>query len=79
MVKINWETKFHAMRTKVELAVKAQIEKVLMSAVGSARCAVHKKYAEVNLSGKGLDKLDFQVNGCCEDFIAQVEGKLANL
>ncbi len=79
MVQINWDTNFKAMRTQVEKTVMAQIEKVIISAVGSARCSEHKKYAELNLSGKGLDKLDFQVNGCCAEFIAKVEAKLANL
>ncbi len=79
MVSIKWDANFQGMRTQVERAVIAQIEKVLISAVGSARCGVHKKYAEINLSGKSLDKLDFQVNGCCQEFIEQVEGRLGDL
>lgn len=79
MVKVKWDTNFHALRTKVERTVMAQIEKVVVQAVGNTRCSVHQESPEVLLSGKALDKLDFQVNGCCQELIEKTEAKLANL
>ncbi len=79
MAKIKWDTNFQSLRTKVERTVMSQIENVVVQAVGNTRCRVHDEEGEVLLSGKGLDKLEFQVSGCCDDLIAKIEAKISNL
>jgi hypothetical protein len=79
MLKVVWDQNFKMMRTQVERTVIAQIEKVLVQSVGNIRCKEHDKDPAVLVSGKGLDKLEFQVQGCCDELIEKVEAKLANL
>lgn len=79
MVKIKWDTNFQAARTKLERTVMAQLEKVVSGAVGNTRCPIHKESGEVLLTGKSLDKLEFQVSGCCDELVEIIEGKLSSL
>ena len=44
--------------------------------VGSIRCPEHNKSANIKGKGRSLDKLKFEVSGCCEKLINKVKLKL---
>ena len=43
----------------------------------SCRCSTHGESPKVTIAGRSIDNLKFEVDGCCDEFLAIVQKKLA--
>jgi len=62
-----------------EALTKAALEKAqehLKKVVGSARCPEHGATAKITFKGRSVDKLSYDVSGCCQKLIDGVKAKL---
>jgi hypothetical protein len=58
---------------------KAAMESIVAQAkqkVGSVRCATHGQSPTVRVEGRALNRLTFDVQGCCQTVIDQVRSRL---
>lgn len=81
MVEITWEINGKKVSANnfgnaLEAAVFKSVQERISQAVGSTRCAVHGKAAQITVRGRDLKDLNFEVKGCCEALIEQVRIKL---
>lgn len=60
----------------LERAVLESAKKAIIERVGSVRCPQHGQAAKIIYKGHSLDKLSFEVEGCCEALIGTVKYKL---
>ena len=60
----------------LEGAMLSAITQGLQKRVGACRCSVHGAAPKLIGKGRGIDKLNFEVSGCCEKLIADVKSKL---
>ncbi len=60
----------------LEGAMLSAISESLQKKVGSVRCSVHGQSPRLIGKGRRLDKLNFEVSGCCEKVIENVKAKL---
>ncbi len=60
----------------VKTAIEA-IEEQMAETIGDMECATHAKGPNVKIEGTSLDDISITVNGCCADFISEVNQKLS--
>jgi hypothetical protein len=63
----------------LERVILKKIQGAIKEAVGAVRCPEHGQGAKVVAKGRDLSKLSFEVSGCCEALIKEVERKLEHL
>ena len=65
---------------KLGIALEAEVLRAALShveeTIRNLRCPEHNQPPQIIASGKSLDKMQFEVSGCCEKFIQQVEEAL---
>ena len=75
--KINGKTvNFKNIKDSIESFTLKGIEEHIRKSVGNIRCDVHRKYPQILVEGRNLDKLSFKVSGCCQELIDKVSKKL---
>lgn len=57
-------------------AILSGIHDSIVKAVGDIRCINHNECPCILIKGHNLDELTFDISGCCEDVIRQVEQAL---
>lgn len=62
---------------KLQKSVLVEIEKSLLRTIGNVECPFHNKAPVVVVSGPSLDKLSYEVKGCCDKLIELVKKELA--
>jgi len=62
-------------RNALESAMLQSIQDSISKAVGSARCSEHGQKPKINVQGRNLDSLKFEVSGCCDNLIDEVKKK----
>ena len=60
----------------LEGAMLSAISEGLKKKVGSVCCPVHGQSPKLTGKGRSLDKLNFEVSGCCDKVIEDVKTKL---
>jgi actin-like ATPase involved in cell morphogenesis len=60
----------------IEQAILNQVTEHIKKTVGSVRCSEHHQAPKIKVKGRSLDKLSFEVSGCCEQLIEKVKQKL---
>jgi hypothetical protein len=58
---------------ELEAAVLRMIADQVRDQVGGVRCRVHQEYARITGTGTSPERLQFTVEGCCDELVAQVE------
>ena len=61
---------------EIEKAVFQDVKQSVTKALSGVRCPEHGKYPSVVVKGRSLDKLQFEISGCCEDLIKRATDKL---
>lgn len=64
------------MRDALEVAMLSAVQDGLRKKVGACRCSEHGQTPKLMAKGRSLDKLNFEVTGCCEKAIDEVKRKL---
>lgn len=64
------------MRDALEAAMLSAVQEGLRRKVGSCRCPEHGQAPQPLGKGRSIDELRFEVTGCCEKVIHEVEKKL---
>lgn len=59
-------------------AMLSTISQGLQKKVGSVRCLVHGQSPKLLGKGRSLDKLNFEVSGCCDKLMKDVKTKLGS-
>ncbi len=62
---------------KLQKAVFVEVEKSLLRTIGNAKCPIHNKGPIVVVTGPSLEKLSYEVKGCCDKLIEVVKKELA--
>ena len=52
------------------------VREKINASVASICCKKHDKQPSILVKGQNLDSLNYEVSGCCEDFVNQVKKKL---
>lgn len=60
----------------LEKSIVKSITQNIVKELSSVYCSEHGRYPEVTVIGKTLDKLSFQIHGCCQDIIDRATNKL---
>lgn len=60
----------------IEKAVLQQVAENIKKSLSSVRCAEHGQTPKVKVKGSSLDKLSFEVEGCCQPLIDKALTKL---
>lgn len=60
----------------LESAMLQSIQDSISKTVGSARCPEHGQKPKIKVKGPNLDSLTFEVSGCCDRLIDEVNRKL---
>jgi hypothetical protein len=60
----------------LEEAILEQIKKSIINRVGAVSCPEHGTLAKIICKGSDLDKLSFEISGCCDKLINAVKAKL---
>ena len=63
---------------ELEKSIYNHIIESIKRKLGSVRCHEHGKYPTVTLVGKSIDKIEFQVTGCCQNMIDRTRELLAD-
>jgi len=63
----------------LERVILKKVRDSIKQAVGAVRCPEHGQGAKIVAKGRDLSKLSFEVSGCCEGLIKEVERKLKRL
>lgn len=53
----------------LEQAVLKQVSEGVVKSLNSVRCAEHNQTPRVTVKGQSLDKLSFEITGCCQALI----------
>ena len=61
----------------IEKALFENVQESITELVGSIHCKTHGKTPFIIAKGRSVDKLRFNVSGCCENIINQVQKKLS--
>lgn len=61
---------------EIEKAVLKEVIENVKKALSSIRCSEHGQYPKVTVKGKTIDKLTFEVQGCCQPLIDAAMKKL---
>jgi hypothetical protein len=60
----------------LERVILKKVQGAVKEAVGAVRCPEHGQGAKIVAKGRDLSELSFEVSGCCEGLIKEVERKL---
>lgn len=60
----------------LEQAVLKQVSEGIVKSLSSVRCAEHNQPPRVTVKGQSLDKLSFEIAGCCQALIDTATTKL---
>lgn len=60
----------------IEKAVLQQVAENVKKSLSSVRCAEHGQNPKVKVKGPNIEKLSFEVEGCCQPLIDQALKKL---
>ncbi len=60
----------------LEKALLQKVEDDIKKKVATVRCPEHGQAAQIVASGRSIDKLRFDIKGCCEKLISDVKKKL---
>lgn len=60
----------------LEQAVLKQVSEGVVKSLNSVRCAEHNQTPNVTVKGLSLDKLSFEITGCCQALIDAATAKL---
>jgi hypothetical protein len=60
----------------IEKAILGGVVENMKKKLQSVRCKTHGKAPKITVKGKTIDKLSFEVSGCCQDLIDQATAKL---
>ena len=60
----------------IEASIAQGIQQVVVNAVWQLSCTHHGKNPKVKILGKDLDSIQFEVSGCCDEFIRNITAKL---
>jgi hypothetical protein len=60
----------------LEQAILQQISEQVSTTLRSVQCSEHGQYAKVTVKGQSLEKLSFEVSGCCQALVDQCIAKL---
>ena len=52
------------------------ISEKIKASVASIHCTQHDKQPSILVKGQNLDNLNYEISGCCEDFIKKVKKKI---
>jgi len=64
------------MGNALESALLQSVQESITKAIGSTRCPEHGQKPKINVKGRKLDSLNFEVSGCCNQLIETVQKKL---
>lgn len=65
------------MRNALEKAILQDISSSISQSLRSVRCTVHGERPKVRCKGRKLDKLTFEISGCCENLVERATKKLS--
>lgn len=75
--KINGRTvRPNQITNELEKAMLQEISNSIKKAVSSVRCPTHGEAAQILGTGRTIDKLKFEVTGCCDELISEVRRRL---
>ncbi|MES9941694.1 MAG: hypothetical protein ABW104_09555 [Candidatus Thiodiazotropha sp. 6PLUC2] len=57
----------------LESSMLQSVQDSITKAVGSTRCPEHGQKPKINVKGRNLDSLKFEVSGCCDSLIEAVK------
>ncbi len=60
----------------LESAVLQSMQTNMINTIGAITCTEHDQKPSVTVKGRDLDHLKFEVSGCCDGVIKQVQSKL---
>ena len=61
---------------ELEKAIFKQVTENIKKALSSVRCPEHGEYPKVIVKGRSMDKLNFDIHGCCQNLIDLATSKL---
>ena len=64
------------MKDVLDILFLKHIRKKINNSIDSISCNEHGKQASILVRGKNIDNLDYEVSGCCDDFIKKVKKKI---
>ena len=81
MVDVSFEIKREkiqpeSMTDVLDILFLKHVRKKIKDSVASIYCKKHDKQPSILVKGPNPDNLNYEVTGCCEDFINQVEKKI---
>jgi len=65
--------------SSIDEIITARLQDIIEELIGSARCPEHGMQPQVIGKGESVNNINFEISGCCEEFIAEVKVKLAKL
>lgn len=63
------------MKDVFEAAALDSIDQSIKKSVGNIRCSEHGQSPKIQVIGRSIDNLSFNVSGCCESLIEKVSDK----
>jgi len=60
----------------LEKAIYDHVIESVKKKLGSVRCPKHGKSPKVTIVGKSIDKVEYQITGCCQDVIDRTRNYL---
>lgn len=63
-------------KNAIESEILSSIKDTITKSVGSIYCREHNQKPKIIVKGRNLENLSFQVSGCCDTLIKEVEQKL---
>lgn len=81
MVKITWEINGRCVtaanfQNALERAMFESVRQQIERRVSAVRCPVHGTAPTIRAKGRSLDRLTFDVSGCCDRAVSVVRAKL---
>lgn len=58
---------------ELEKAAMADLKEQIQREVSRIRCPIHGQVARVRASGQGIDRLSWEIDGCCDDLVERVK------
>ena len=55
----------------IEDMLLTHISEEITNKIGRVRCPEHNQYAKVKAKGRSIDKLSFEISGCCQQLVDQ--------
>ena len=64
------------MKDVLDILFLKHIREKINNSTASIRCNEHGRQASILVKGQNLDNLDYEVSGCCEEFVKKVKKRL---